>query len=71
MSQKYISLKAGDIQAVDPRRDQLAVEKQLATATGKMRRIQNVVAGLRMKFSHFDEVFERVGVLAADVLSEQ
>ena len=67
----YSALKQGDICVVDHRKEQFSVEKQHAIALGKMRRILNVISGLRIKHRNFDEVFDRVNILASDIVAEQ
>ena len=36
----------------------------------KIRRVQNVLSGLRIEYGHYDEMFERVNILVTDILEE-
>ena len=56
------------IKLVDHRNEQFLLEKRQAIVMGTVKRLQNVIAGLRMKKREFDEVFGRVYTLASDVV---
>jgi len=71
MIAKYEDLEKGTTSSIDPRNEQLQVEKSFAKASCRIKRIQNVLSGLRLKFRNFDDVLERVALLASDVLSDK
>ncbi len=48
------------------KKEQLSTEKRLALAKHKLSRIKNAVAGLRLRYTEYDEVFNRVQILIDD-----
>lgn len=63
---KYQSLQRKERDLVDHRKDQVTIEKHLATVQDKSSRIKNAIEGLRLNHEQYDEVFQRVGILLDD-----
>jgi hypothetical protein len=69
MLQKFQASREGKIEILG-HQDRLNAEKSLEVSLQKIRRVQNVLSGLRIEYSHYDELFERVNILATDILEE-
>jgi len=50
--------------------DTFQIEKKMLLSRDQIKRIQSIISGLRIKHSNLDEVLERVGILASDVLKD-
>ena len=65
MLKKFNELEKGERNTIDER-EQVCIEKLLALVKHKLRRIKNVVAGLRLSHTEYDEVLNRVQILIDD-----
>lgn len=68
MLRKFHALEKKEIELVDHNREQISIEKRLASAEHKMRRIKNAIEGLRLKHTKYDDVFNRIQILIDDKL---
>ena len=68
MLRKFHALEKKEIKVVDHKTEQVSIEKRLASAEHKMRRIKNAIAGLRVKHAKYDDVFNRIQILIDDKL---
>mmetsp|Transcript_16073 Transcript_16073/g.30114 ORF Transcript_16073/g.30114 Transcript_16073/m.30114 type:complete len:916 (-) Transcript_16073:85-2832(-) len=62
--QKFIGLEQGSIAPVEKAEDEFAIEKRLAFANANAKKLQAIVAHVKGKFPHLEQVLERVGHLA-------
>ena len=67
---RYDALSKGDVPPVQvSARAEFEVEKQLVTAKSRMEKVTNIITGLALRFDHYEDVFDRMNVLASDVLT--
>jgi len=52
---------------LDHQKEQIAVQKRLAIVHAKLAKLQNAIAGLRIQYGQYDDVFDRVSTLATDI----
>jgi hypothetical protein len=63
---KHVDLSNGLIDLVNYKTEQVSVEQRQETVRDKIKRLQNVVAGMRMHYPKYEEVFRRVNILIED-----
>jgi len=52
---------------LDDPKDRFTVQKRLSVIDTKISRIKNAIAGLRIQHVQYDEVFQRVNIMANDI----
>lgn len=62
---KFRSLDDDD--AIDHRTEYFACQKRLAMINSKLTKIRNAISGLRLLYEQYDDVFDRVNILALDI----
>lgn len=66
---RYEALNKGDIPSVQvSARMEFEVEKEAVAAKSTMEKVKKVISGLASKFNQYEEVFDRMNVLASDAL---
>eukprot|EP00581_Thalassiosira_minuscula_P029787 CAMPEP_0183774792 /NCGR_PEP_ID=MMETSP0739-20130205/42839_1 /TAXON_ID=385413 /ORGANISM="Thalassiosira miniscula, Strain CCMP1093" /LENGTH=159 /DNA_ID=CAMNT_0026016203 /DNA_START=59 /DNA_END=538 /DNA_ORIENTATION=- len=68
---RYESLSKGDVPPVNvSARTEFEVEKKMVSGKSKMDKISNIITGLALKFDQYEEIFDRMNLLAsADIIT--
>lgn len=67
---RYEALSRGELPPVQAsKREEFAIERDLVMSTKKLDKVQNIVTGLALKNVKYEKVFDRMNLLASDVLT--
>ena len=55
---------------LDHQTEQFSIQKRMASVKARMSKLQNAIAGLRIKYAQYDDVFDRVNILVIDIEKE-
>ena len=66
---RFEALRQGQLPPVETsKREEYAIERELVVSKKKLDKVSNIVTGLALKFENYEEVFDRLNLLASDVL---
>ncbi|KAL7536679.1 hypothetical protein ACHAWF_014364, partial [Thalassiosira exigua] len=70
---RYESLSKGDVPPVNvSARTEFEVDKKMIASKGKMDKISNIITGLALKFDQYEDIFDRMNLLATpDIISTE